>query len=81
MHELQIAPHRPSKASEERGKEDGGKDFLAGPAYALQEDRLDESGQAAGQSTAPLPRVWGFVCLQDGEDGYDVVSLHWNQLV
>ena len=35
MHELQVAPHRPSKASEERGKEDGGNDLLAGPAYAL----------------------------------------------
>jgi len=62
MHQLQIAPHRPSKPSEERGKEDGRKDFLAGPAYALQEDHLDESGQGACQSTAPLTSV-GFRLL------------------
>lgn len=62
MYELQIVPHRPSKASEERGKEDDRKDLLAGPAYALQEDCLNESGQGACQSTAPHMSV-GFRLL------------------
>jgi hypothetical protein len=62
MHERQIVPHRPSKASEEGGKEDGGKYFLAGPAYVLQEDRLDESGQGACQPTAP-PTTLGLQLL------------------
>jgi hypothetical protein len=57
MHELQIAPHRPCKSSEERGKEDGRKDFLAGPPYALQEGRLNESGQRACQSMTPPTSV------------------------
>src|SRR5579863_3015375 len=62
--ELRVSPHwqvhRSSKASQERGKEDGGKGFLAGPAYALQGGRLDECGQGVqvvGVSRWRSPRV------------------------
>jgi hypothetical protein len=57
VHALQIAPHGPRKAPKERGKEDGGKDVLVRPAYELEENRFDKSGQGASVDSACYKRV------------------------
>jgi hypothetical protein len=57
VHALQIAPHGPRKASNERGKEDGGKNILVRPAYELEENCFDESGHGASVDSACRERV------------------------